>query len=52
MEIRKETQNDYGIVYRLVKEAFLTAEQSDGNEHELVSALRNSKSFIPESVWH
>lgn len=48
MEIRREDQCDHEAVYRLVKEAFATAEYSDGNEQELVTALRNSSSFIPE----
>ncbi len=48
MEIRRENQDDYEAVYEVVKEAFATAEQSDGNEQELVKSLRNSDSFIPE----
>lgn len=48
MNIRQETKTDYNTVYNLVKEAFATAEHSDGNEHNLVAALRNSKSFVPE----
>ena len=35
-------------VYRVVKTAFETADHSDGNEQDLVVALRNSDSFIPE----
>lgn len=48
IEIRQENQKDYEEVYRVVKTAFETAEHSDGNEHDLVVALRNSDSFIPE----
>lgn len=48
MEIRQENQDDCEAVYKVVKEAFATAEQSDGNEQDLVNALRNSDSFIPE----
>ncbi len=48
MEIRQEKYDDHGAVYKVVKEAFATAEYSDGNEQELVEALRNSTSFIPE----
>ncbi len=48
MVIRQENQSDYEAVYKVVKEAFSTAEHSDGNEQELVTALRNSSSFIPE----
>mgnify|MGYP005774009047 FL=1 len=47
-EIRQENQNDYKEVYGVVKKAFETAEHSDGNEHDLVTLLRNSKNFIPE----
>ena len=48
IEIRQENQKDYEEVYRVIKTAFETAEHSDGNEHDLVVALRNSDSFIPE----
>ena len=48
IEIRQENQKDYEEVYRVVKTAFEIAEHSDGNEHDLVVALRNSDSFIPE----
>ena len=48
IEIRQESQKDYEEVYMVVKTAFETAEHSDGNEQDLVVALRNSDSFIPE----
>lgn len=48
LEIRQEHKNDYKEVYNIVKTAFKTAEQSDGNEQNLVEALRNSDKFIPE----
>ena len=48
MHIRQETPEDYEAVYRVVREAFASAEQSDGNEQDLVVALRKSGSFIPE----
>ena len=48
LEIRQENKNDYDEVYNVVKKAFETAEHSDGNEHDLVDALRKSNSFIPE----
>ena len=48
IEIRQESQKDHEEVYMAVKTAFETAEHSDGNEHDLVVALRNSDSFIPE----
>ncbi len=48
LEIRQENKNDYEEVYNVVKLAFETAEHSNGNEQELVVALRKSSSFIPE----
>lgn len=48
MIIRQETEADYPFVYEVVKTAFATAEKSDGNEQDLVTALRKSQSFIPE----
>lgn len=48
MTIRTERQADYASVYQVVKNAFKTAEQSDGNEQDLVNALRQSPAFIPE----
>lgn len=46
--IRQETQNDYKKVYELIKEAFTTAEQADGNEQDLVEKLRHGDSYITE----
>ena len=48
MIIREERKEDYDIVYHVIKEAFTTAEYTDGNEQNLVVNLRNSKSFIPK----
>lgn len=48
MTIRAEQQADYETVYSVVKSAFETAEQSDGNEHNLVNSLRQSTAYIPE----
>lgn len=49
MLIRQETIHDYGEVYDLIKEAFASAEYADGNEQDLVTALRKNKEvFIPE----
>lgn len=42
MIIRQEETKDYKDVYRVVKSAFDSAEHSDGNEQDLVNALRNS----------
>lgn len=48
MIIRQEKIKDYDGVYHVVKEAFESAEHSDGNEQDLVVKLRKSESFIPE----
>ena len=48
MNIRQEQPEDYDMVYQIIKDAFKNAEHSDGNEQDLVAALRESKSFIPE----
>lgn len=48
MRIRQEANKDYHSVYNLIKEAFNTAEHSDGNEQDLVVALRKGDSFVPE----
>ncbi len=48
MTIRREQPADYESVYQVVKNAFQTAQESDGNEQELVNALRQSVAFIPE----
>ena len=48
MIIRKETNSDYPAVYALIKEAFQSAEHSDGTEQDLVVSLRSSRAFIPE----
>ena len=48
MIIRQEKYEDYDAVYHVIKDAFKTAEYTDGNEQNLVHELRKSKSFIPE----
>lgn len=48
MLIRQEEIKDYKIVYSVIKKAFSCAQHTDGNEHNLVDALRISKAFIPE----
>lgn len=47
MIIRQETSKDHDTVYDLVKTAFASAEHSDGNEQNLVSALRKGDAFVP-----
>ncbi len=46
--IRPETSKDWNDVRNIVKKAFETAPHTDGDEHNLVNRLRNSKGFIPE----
>ena len=48
MLIRKEEPKDYEIIYSLIKDAFVSAEQSDGNEQDLVNALRKGEAFLPD----
>ncbi len=48
LEIRQENKKDYKEVYNVIKTAFETAEHCDGNEQDLVVALRDSDNFIPE----
>ena len=47
MRIRQEMPQDYVSVYRLIQSAFASAEHSDGNEQDLVVALRKSNAFVP-----
>ncbi len=48
MIIRQETLSDYLQVVNVIEAAFAQMEDSDHSEHELVSRLRRSTSFIPE----
>lgn len=48
MIIRQSRSEELDEIYQLVKEAFETAEESDGTEHELVRALVDSDAFVPE----
>ena len=48
IHIRQETTTDHEAVYSLVKRAFACAEHADGNEQDLVEALRKGVAFIPE----
>lgn len=48
MLIRKEEPKDYEIIYSVVKSAFDSAEHADGNEHDLVKALRKGEAYISE----
>lgn len=48
MIIRQEQPQDYNEIYDVVQKAFASAEHSDGNEQDLVTALRKSNAYIPE----
>ncbi len=48
MLIRQETPEDFAAVRAVVREAFGTAEHADGNEQDLVDALRLGDAFVPE----
>ena len=48
MQIRKEELPDYDTVYHVVQQAFEQEEHADGNEADLVTALRKGSAFIPE----
>lgn len=48
MLIRKEEPRDYETIYSVVKAAFDSAERADGNEQDLVNALRKGEAFIPD----
>lgn len=48
MNIRKERPEDYNTIYKVVKKAFESAEHADGNEQDLVIALRKGENYISE----
>ena len=48
MYIWKEALADYDTVYQVIQQTFEQAEQADGNEADLVTALRKGSAFIPE----
>ena len=48
MEIRRERACDHQEVYKLIQASFSGAEHAEGNEQDLVQALRKSSAFVPE----
>lgn len=48
MIIRQEQKSDSEKVYQVVQKAFEKAERCDGNEQDLVAALRKSAAYVPE----
>ena len=47
MKIRVVNKSDFKDIYNLVKEAFKTAQVSDGNEQDFVLELRKRVFYIP-----
>ena len=48
MKIREERPEDYAAIHALVKAAFAGVQHADGNEQDLVAALRKDAAYIPE----
>lgn len=48
IRIRREREEDYGLISALVKDAFATAAHSDGDEHNLICRIRETAEYIPE----
>lgn len=48
IRIREEKSSDQEAVRDVVCRAFASAEHSDGNESQLVDALRSDSAFVPE----
>ena len=46
--IRQESPQDHTTIYKLIRAAFASVEDSDHSEQDLVERLRHSSSFIPE----
>lgn len=44
--IREENNKDFNEVYEVIKSAFMNAEHTDNNEHNLVNKLRGSEAFV------
>ena len=47
MKIREERPEDYAAIHALVKAAFAGVQHADGNEQDLVAALRKEAAYIP-----
>jgi predicted N-acetyltransferase YhbS len=44
----REKENEFAEIYELIKVAFQTSENADGDEQDYVNNLRISKNYIPE----
>ena len=49
--INNETENDYREIYNLVKIAFQSSKDADGDEQDYVNNLRLSPNYIPELAF-
>ena len=48
MKVRQEQPRDYPEIYELIKNAFATAPNADGDEQDYTNKLRESERYIPE----
>lgn len=48
MNIRTEEPKDFQKIDEVIRSAFAKAEHTDGNEHNLVKALRKGEAYIPD----
>ena len=50
-KIEREDEKDFLDIYELVKVAFQTAKQADGDEHDYVNNLRKSDNYLSELAF-
>ena len=48
LHIRQERESDYDAIRRVIMVAFVMAQHTDGDEHNLVDRLRKTDEYIPE----
>ena len=48
LSIEPEKESEYPLIYELVKSAFETAQNAEGDEHDYVNQLRKTDNYIPE----
>lgn len=55
MTMQTDQQTDYDSIYQIVKNAFKTAEQSDGNEQDIIPVCYSWISYLqaddPSRSW-
>jgi putative acetyltransferase len=49
--IATEAPSEFAEIYELVREAFLTAQHADGDEHDYVNKLRESNNYLPQLAF-